>query len=252
VITPTDAPEWLDVFTAEERPDIWEKLRAEHTFDEVWPEYNNHGNHTSSYFSALYPRFPHLQSVFVDRRTGRFIARGRTIPFHWDGTLDDLPPGIDAVGKRALDDPSEPNALSALAAEVAPDFQGSGLSRLVIQSMASMAGAAGLSPLVAPVRPSWKDRYPLTSIERYASWRRDDGLLFDPWLRVHERLGARVLRTEPRSLEIVAPVEEWTQWTRLSYPEDGDYVFPNGLAPLTVTGDIGEYWEPNVWMLHEV
>jgi hypothetical protein len=69
---------------------------------------------------------------------------------------------------------------------------------------------------------------------------------------VHERLGARILRTEPRSLEIVAPVANWTDWTGLSFPEDGDYVFPYGLAPLTVIGGIGEYWEPNVWMLHEV
>ena len=38
------------------------------------------------------------------------------------------------------------------------------------------------------MRPSWKERYPLVSIERYAGWRRADGLLFDPWMRVHERL----------------------------------------------------------------
>ncbi len=252
MLAPVGSPGWLEVYTARERPDLWEKLRAEQTLNDVWPEYNDHGNHTGSYFSSLYPRFPHLQCVFVDQRTGRFIARGRTIPFRWDGTLDDLQGGIDSVGQRAISDPKEPNTLSALAAEVALDFQGSGLSRLVIQSMALMAAAAGLSPLVAPVRPSWKDRYPLTDIERYASWRREDGLLFDPWLRVHERLGASILRTEPRSLEIFAPVSDWTAWTGLLFPEDGEYVFPNGLAPLTVTDGVGHYWEPNVWMLHEV
>jgi len=26
---------------------------------------------------------------------------------------------------------------------------------------------------------------------------------------------------------------------------------PDGLAPLTVTGGTGFYWEPNVWILHE-
>jgi hypothetical protein len=252
VLAPTDAPDWLEVFTAEERPDLWLREREEQSLEDVWPEYNNHGNQTGSYFRVLFPLYPHLQCLFVDRRTERLIGRGRTIPFRWDRTLEDLPAGIDALGARALADPDSATALSALAAEVGRDFQGSGLSRLIIQSMALMAGAAGLSPLVAPVRPSWKDRYPLTSIERYASWRREDGLLFDPWLRVHERLGARTIRTESRSLEIVAPVADWTAWTGLSFPEDGDYVFPNGLAPLTVSGGIGEYWEPNVWMLHEV
>lgn len=87
-----------------------------------------------------------------------------------------------------------PTVLSALAAEVAPERQGRGVSRLVIGAMADVAGKAGLEALVAPVRPSWKDRYPLIPIEQYATWLRDDGLPFDPWLRVHVRLGATTLR----------------------------------------------------------
>jgi len=38
----------------------------------------------------------------------------------------------------------------------------------------------------------------------------------------------------------------------LSFPDNGSYVFPGGLAPLTVTDGTGQYWEPNVWMLHTV
>ena len=30
------------------------------------------------------------------------------------------------------------------------------------------------------------------AIERYMNWRRDDGSLQDPWLRLHEHLGARL------------------------------------------------------------
>src|SRR5258708_31304265 len=40
----------------------------------------------------------------------------------------------------------------------------------------------GLGLLIAPVRPSWKDRYPLIPIAEYAAWRRADGLPFDPWM----------------------------------------------------------------------
>jgi len=82
------------------------------------------------------------------------VGRGRTIPFRWDGTLKDLPAEIDALGLRAIDDPEPPTALSALAAEVAADQQGRGLSGLIIESMTEVARRAGLAPLVAPVRPS--------------------------------------------------------------------------------------------------
>jgi hypothetical protein len=120
--------------------------------------------------------------------------------------------------------------------------------------MLAIARAHGLLSLIAPVRPSWKERYPLMPIERYAAWRRDDGLPFDPWMRVHERLGADVLRPEPESLRITGAVEEWESWTAMAFPESGEYVFPQGLAPLTVDreSDRGSYWEPNVWMLHRI
>ena len=36
-------PPWIEVFTAEERPDLWERARSQRTFERVWPEYNLHG-----------------------------------------------------------------------------------------------------------------------------------------------------------------------------------------------------------------
>ena len=93
---------------------------------------------------------------------------------------------------------------------------------------------------------------PLIPIDRYAAWRRADGLLFDPWMRVHERLGATVLKPEPRSLRITGTVAEWEEWTSMSFPESGEYWFPRALATLAVDrgSDHAEYWEPNVWMEH--
>jgi hypothetical protein len=248
---PADAPPWLGVFTAEERPDLWERAQGA-VFNELWPEYNHHGRNASQYFGDLVPRFARFQSLFVDLRSDQLVARARTIPFCWDGTLEDLPPGIDAVGLRAVDDLRGPNTLSALSAEVVSERQRSGLSAWVLVTMATIARTAGLAPLVAPVRPSWKDRFPLTRIEDYASWRRGDGRPYDPWLRLHLRLGARILRHEPESMEFAAPVSDWESWTRMHFHRDAKYVFPGGLAPLTVAEEIGYYWEPNVWMMHEV
>ena len=71
-------------------------------------------------------------------------------------------------------------------------------------------------------------------------------------MRVHARLGATILRPEPRSMEIIAPVADWEEWTGMLFPEPGTFTFPGGLAPLTVADGTGEYWEPNIWMLHDL
>ncbi|MCL2582058.1 MAG: hypothetical protein FWE35_06345 [Streptosporangiales bacterium] len=248
--TSPEAPEWLAAYTAAERPDLWEKAVQDNVFEGVWPKYNLFGNQAARYFGELYPRFADTQILFIDERTGNPVARGQTIPFRWDGTLEDLPAGIDAVGLRGVEAAGEPSALSALAAEVLGEYKMEGLSRQIVAAMGEAARNRGLSAFVAPVRPFWKDWYPLTPIEKYARWKQDGGLPFDPWMRVHVRMGAEIVRPEPRSMEITAPVKDWQSWTGMVFPEDGDYVFPKGLAPLTITGGTGSYWEPNVWMRH--
>jgi len=89
----------------------------------------------------------------------------------------------------------------------------------------------------------------LTAIDRYVTWRREDGQLLDPWMRVHERLGARVATSLPRSLRITGSVGEWESWTGITFPESGDYVFPEGLTTVHIDRltDHELYWEPNVW-----
>ena len=179
------------------------------------------------------------------------LAVGHTLPLRWDQTVGDLPAGIDGAVQRGFGE-GDANVLCALLIEVAPAKQGGGLSRLALESMAALARTHGLDALIAPVRPNWKDRYPLTPIERYAEWRRADGLLFDPWMRVHERLGARILKPEPCSLGITGTVADWETWTEMAFPESGEYVFPHGLSVVAIDrdADVGAYWEPNVWMLH--
>ena len=181
------------------------------------------------------------------------VARARTIPLRWDGTVEDLPDGIDGAIARGFDE-GDANTLCALVIMVPRALQGRGASRVALEGMIDIAREHGFGSLIAPVRPNWKERYPLTPIERYAEWRRDDGLLFDPWMRVHERLGAPVLKPEPHSLRITATVAEWEERVGMSFPETGEYVFPGGLATLAVDreADVGRYWEPNVWMRHAV
>ena len=76
--------------------------------------------------------------------------------------------------------------------------------------------------------------------------------MLDPWIRTHERLGARVAAPLPRSLRITGTVADWESWTDLAFPQSGDYVFPEGLTTVHIdrAADRGTYWEPNVWLIH--
>jgi hypothetical protein len=219
---------------------------------DVLPEYNNHGDVLNAYWPRLVDERPDFQFHLVDG--DEVVARARAIPIPWDGTVDDLPAGIDGAIARGFEDPRPATALCALLIAVPARHQRGGVSAAALAAMVELGRRHGHAALVAPVRPSWKERYPLAPIERYAAWTRSDGLPLDPWLRVHVRAGGEILHAEPESLRITATVEEWETWTRLPYPESGPYVFPHGLAPLAVDreGDVGRYWEPNVWVRHSL
>jgi hypothetical protein len=237
------------VYSVRERPELaepaWELTK------DVLPEYNSHGDVLNRYWGRLTEELPDFQFHLLDG--AEIVARARSIPIRWDGTVDDLPKGIDGAIARGFDERGA-NVLCALVIMIPARQQGRGVSSLAVDGMVAIAREHGLGALVAPVRPNWKERYPLTPIERYAAWIDEDGLPFDPWMRVHARLGAEILRPEPESLRITGSVSEWESWTGMAFPESGEYVFPHGLATLTVDRDAdrGSYWEPNVWMRHPV
>ena len=238
--------------TAAERPDLWDRGLAS---ADVWPEYNLHGDVLNQWWQYLDEELADFQFVLYDEPNDEVVAEGHTGPLWWDGADGTLPDGIDTAIEQifARTRAQEPvNTLCALAAESPRGGRARGLAEQILRAMRAIAERNGLTHLVAPVRPSWKERYPLTPIERYVSWRRPDGQLLDPWMRVHERLGARVATPLPRSLRITGTVDEWETWTGMVFPESGDYVFPEGLATVHIdrSADRGAYWEPNVWMVH--
>ncbi|HSJ87518.1 MAG TPA: hypothetical protein VK909_09950, partial [Anaerolineales bacterium] len=117
-----------------------------------------------------------------------------------------------------------------------------------------IAKSNGYGHLVAPVRPNEKSKYPLTSIDDYIRWTTDDGLPFDAWLRVHARVGAKILKPCHASMTIRGSGADWESWTGLKFPQSGAYHIPGALNPMQidVERDEGIYVEPNVWMVHEV
>lgn len=239
----------MQVVRHSERPELW-KDTAEIT-REVWPEYNVHSEDPHGYWERLFDEFPEFQFLL---HSDEVIAEGHTVPCFWDGTDDGLGDGIDAMLAAAFEAQQQPTALCALAAEVRPRYQGGGLANTMLDVMADLAAGAGLTHLIAPVRPSLKDRYPLVPIERYVTWTREDGEPFDPWIRIHTRRGGRIAKPIPHSMRITGTVAEWEAWTRMRFPDDGEYTFPDGLATVAIDRgqDRGSYWEPNVWIVHDL
>ena len=238
-----------------ERPELWERIAD--LSAQIWPEYNMHGEVVGDYWPRLYEQFPDFQFVLYDDEQDDVLAEGQTIPCAWDGAMSSLGPGIDDTIVRAFalhKDGAPPNTLCALAAEIPPRNREKRLATVVLSGMAGIARSAGFGALIAPVRPNWKDRYPITPIETYVRWTRDDGSPLDPWIRVHVRMGATLGPVLPRSLRIIGTIAEWEAWTGMRLPESGEYVFPAGLATLHVDTDrnLGEYWEPNVWLVHRM
>jgi hypothetical protein len=220
----------------------------------VWPEFMFHDQVATRYWDRLVGNFPDLQVVLVDR-LDNLVAIGNSIPIVWDGTVAGLPSGWDAVVERGVLDMEQgrrPNAASALSTTMAPEYAGRGLSSLILRGLKHAAADRGLKPIIGPVRPSYKQAYPLTPMERYVRWTRADGAPLDPWLRVHWRLGARVLAVCPASMVISGTVAEWETWTGMAFPESGPYVVPGALEPVQIDRerDQGRYAEPNVWMEH--
>jgi GNAT superfamily N-acetyltransferase len=216
------------------------------TESQLWPPFMNQDQIVRAFWPRLYELYPDFQLWVLDGK--RTIAYACTLPVRWDGIPE--PRGIDwAMSNGVAGDPSD---LCAIVVGITPEYRGQGLSAVLLRRMAGVAAAHGLDCMIAPVRPTWKERYPLTPIERYMLWRREDGLPYDPWLRTHERVGAEILAPAPRSMTVTGSRDVWEEWTGLQFPEDGDYVVPGALVPVRFEGGTGTYVEPNIWMRHSV
>ena len=224
----------------------------------AWPEFMLHDSYVNHYWMKLYNRFLEYQFVLLEKRTERLLAVGNAMPLTWDGNIDDLPDeGLDGVLEYAfdnLDSGKEYNILCAFQIVVAPDLTGEGLSYEAVKTMIDIGRNNGLHTLVAPVRPNRKSQYPMTPMENYINWQNDEGLPFDGWMRVHSRLGARIIKVCPKSMLIEGTIGEWEKWTGMKLPESGKYIVPGALVPVNIDkqNDKGTYIEPNVWMAHRL
>jgi GNAT superfamily N-acetyltransferase len=237
----------MRLYSHAERPEL---VARRDELGEVWDEFMYHDAVAGDHWDRQYEDFPDLQLFLLDE-DDRLLAESNAVPIPFGP--EELPDeGWDAALSQAGSGPTR--AVSAIAISIGVEHRGEGLSTTMLDAMRTAAAARGVGDLVAPVRPNRKHLYPLTPIERYVEWRREDGLLFDPWLRTHERAGATLIRVAPRSMRIAGTVASWEGWTGLRFPDSGEYVVPGALVPVAidVDRDEGVYVEPNVWMHHRL
>ncbi len=76
----------FETVTIERRPELAEQV--DRLAGEAWPTFMLHAD--TLYWSSLFDTFAGFQVLHCDP-DGNLIALGHTIPFVWDGTLEDLP-----------------------------------------------------------------------------------------------------------------------------------------------------------------
>jgi len=232
--------------------------RAGEITDASWPEFMLHDPIANENWHELFDRFNEYQFALLDTETNRMAVMANSLPFYWDQPLEELPEGgWDWVLLKAVEDHKQdrkPNIQSAIQINIHPDYRSQGLSARMVQAMRAIRQSKGFKYLVAPVRPNQKSNYPLISIDDYIRWTNDEGLPFDAWLRVHARMGARLIKPCHQSMTIPGTRLEWEEWTGMKFPQSGRYVIPGALNPMemNVEKDEGVYVEPNVWMVHAI
>lgn len=248
-----DLPAGSTLVSLAERPDLREAL-GDHNVS-VWPAFMLESTIANAHWHHLAEDYADYQMALLDA-DGRILAGHNSAPLAWDLTDAGLPEGWEEQFARSVgglaDGAATPTAVGALQIVVSPDRQGTGLAGLMLDAMRANATDHGLRAVIACVRPTWKPRYPLTPIDRYATWTREDGLPFDPWIRIHVRAGGRISRPSPRSMTITGSVADWERWTDMRFPESGAYVVPGACEVVTIDreADLGTYHDANVWIIH--
>ncbi|MBM9500143.1 hypothetical protein JWG44_07760 [Leptospira sp. 201903071] len=222
---------------------------------DVWPVFLNQDPIGKKSYSLIVEKFSNLHCVALTKDR-RIAGTGKLVPFFWDGDEENLPKGWGESVLKGIEDLENgvrSNSASAWSIEILPEFRGYSLSHTILSALKKNAASQGILHLFACVRPNQKEKFPFLSMEEYLERKREDGFSEDPWIRVHEKAGAKQIRVEKKSMWIQGTILEWEEWTNLKFPKSGEFAIPGGLVPVVIDRDLnlGEYAEPNVWFRHK-
>ncbi|CAM5663042.1 hypothetical protein SALBM135S_00064 [Streptomyces alboniger] len=243
----------LKITTLAERPELAGPLWG---MAEDWPEFILHDPVGWSLIGRVLTDFPEYVLVATDTG-GKVVARAFSVPLGLRARAGDALPdgGWDQVMLWAFSDlrhGNAPDTVSAVEITVEPAAQGRGVSGRMLAAMRDNARARGFTEVVAPVRPNAKHLEPAARIDAYAYRTREDGLPYDPWLRVHVRAGGVIEKVAHASMTVSGSTAQWREWTGLPFDTEGPVEVPGALVPVHCEAGRGYavYVEPNVWVRH--
>lgn len=240
----------LTVVNFKERPDLFDL--QEKICGRAFPEFLYYSDTVDTFWEKMISYHEDYQFMLLDH--DRVAAVINCLPMDLDVPVEALPDdAFDWAFEKSINDyetGKKLNAAVGVQIVVAEVFQEKGVSGSAVESLKKACAEKGMETIVIPVRPMLKSRYPLHAMEDYIQWKREDGLPFDPWLRVHVRCNARIVKVCKRAVEIRGSVTQWERWTKMAFPQSGEYVVDGALCPVTIdrVRNVGRYVEPNVWV----
>jgi len=201
----------------------------------------------------IYSMFPSYQIAAFDKN-GVLLGSANSVPVCWPGQPANLPGGYDDVLVTSTDANFKPrtNAVCLLAIAVANHVRGRHVPTALMQELKRRAAQSGDMAVIAPLRPTKKCLHPGVAMTEYISWKNENGEAFDPWLRTHIGLGAKVLGVAEKSITITQPLSRWRQIGEISVLGISSWIVPGALSPIIVDPEqqYGTYVEPNIWVCH--
>jgi len=217
---------------------------------EPWPIFLSEDSSVRKYWQRLYQVYPEYQLLFrIDKE---YIGVANSAPIYWNGKIDYLPSGFDESIEIIIEKNEKLNTLCGLAVVISKSHLGKGISSEIVNGLKKLARSYGYSNLILPVRPTLKSQYPTIYMDNYINWQKDN-LPFDPWLRVHVKAGGKILKVVNPSMAVRGTVSDWQEWSGMYFGESNEYIIKGALNPVKIDleNNIGEYIEPNVWVLHK-
>ncbi len=174
------------------------------------------------------------QSVVLATADGKAVGSQYAFRFNWDGDVDNLRSWDEYTAEGWTNKVHNPCGHTGflVGVGVVPDFRGIKvehnlrwqgkfkISELLIAETLDNLFSDKLKKVIANARIPWYCQKPALSVDEYCALRRDDGKLFDPVLRFHERMGAKIIKPVEYSMEDAESLNAGC-WVMYEHPFEG-------------------------------
>jgi hypothetical protein len=158
----------------------------------------------------------HGQSVVLAMINGNAAGSQYAFRFNWDENVDALRSWDEYTAEGCTDKVHNPQGTTGflVGVGVVPVFRGIRVNHnlrwsgeykiselLIAATLDNLFTHDCVRQVIANARIPFYHKHPEMSVDDYCSFRREDGKLFDPVLRFHERMGAQTLKPVAYSMD---------------------------------------------------